>query len=137
MNNEHLLVVSRSTIDTEPTLLVAEDASSRGAHVTVLLTLGDTDRKNIRDYAESENLHTSEAGAVYEEASIAAVLHRLAAADVRITWHDPSSWDVLDVAANVAATSVVVPAEIARRAGWRRSLRDTTVSITLVPDRAA
>ena len=137
MNNEHVLVVSRSTIDTEPTLALAEEASARGARVTVLLTMGDTDRTNIRDYAAAEDLHISEACALYEQGSIGAVATRIEDADVRITWHDPSSWDVLEVAANVSATAIVVPAEIARRAGWRRSLREATVSITLVPDRAA
>ena len=138
MQHEHVLAVAHSAIDTEPSLGAARDARSRGATVTVLVVLGDTDRRNIRDYADAEGLSVLDAERLYERAGIEAVTHRVGAGvEVRTTWHDPSSWEVLDVAANVGATNVVVSADLATRAGWRRSLRDATVTVTVVPQRAA
>lgn len=138
MQHEHLLAVTDTAIDTDSSLGLASGALTRGSMVTVLVVLGDTDRRNIADHAETEGLAASEAETVYEQAAIEAVTHRVGGGiDVRTTWHDPSTWQVLDVAANVGATEVVVSADLAARAGWQHAFGDTTVTVTVVPDRAA
>ena len=138
MKREHSVVLSRTTIDTEPTLVTARDAIARGEDVTVIVVLGDTDRQNIRDYAESEQLSLREAEATYEAATIGAVHHRIGdQAQVQVTWRKFSNADLVELADELRATSLVVPNSIAGGIGWRRSLKDSSITVTLIPETAA
>ncbi len=132
---DHLLAVVEPNPPGEVSLDVATDHVARGGTATILVLVDDRTRDDIRRFADSEDLHPINGEAVALDRLADAYAARVGGdgADTVIADSTSSARELLDVAAEANATSVVIPQHVAARRSLRRLAADTTLPVLIAP----
>lgn len=133
--SDHLVAVVDATTDAS-TLPAARTAVRAGARATVLVSLGQQDQQNIREFAEAESISSGEAESRYLEAFDGRIRRELGP-DTVVHVTGPAGTTV-QAARSLAgdATQYAIPSSLARRRSWRRALARTDVPVTVTPSAA-
>lgn len=132
---EHLLAVVDPTEAGDSTLDIASDVVARGGKATVVVLVNQRVRDDLRRFADSEDLdlHTGQAIALDRLSDSYAL--RVGGDDTETIICDStfSARDLLDVAAESRATSIVVPQQLTSRRNLRKLVSDAHVAVVVAP----
>jgi len=132
---EHLLAVVEPNEADETSIDMAADLVARGGKATVLMLVNQQVRDDFRRFADSEDLlaHVGEAMAL--ERLVNGYTSRIGGESTEVivtNWTSPVR-ELLEVAAELRATSIVIPQRLAARRGLRRLVSDTTLPVLIAP----
>ena len=132
---QHLLAVVEPNEADDASLDMAADLVARGGKATVLMLLNQQARDDFRRFADSEDLlaHVGEAMAL--ERLTNGYTSRIGGEDTEVLvaiWTSPVR-ELLEVAAELRATSIVIPQRLAARRSLRRLVSDTTLPVLIAP----
>ena len=134
-SRQHLLAVVEPNEADDASIDMAADLVARGGKATVLMLLNQQARDDFRRFADSEDLlaHVGEAIAVERLAND--YTSRIGGDDTEVIvaiWTSPVR-ELLEVAAELRATSIVIPQRLAARRSLRRLVSDTTLPVLIAP----
>lgn len=135
-NSEHVLTIVEPTTGGDATLDLAHQTVDRGGSARVVMVITDRVRRDIRDYAESEDLDRGVA-----EAQALEQLRQLCAA--RVGGSPPVATHFGDLRTLLAdhltadTTAIAVPERLADGRWIRRTAATTGIPVTVTPNRAA
>jgi MinD superfamily P-loop ATPase len=136
---EHIVAVVEPCRDGEATLEFATEVVARGGRATVIVLVTNKTMKDIRDFAESENLTVPDASEIYFERLAGTYASRIGSRDTSaiLTESAFSGRTVFETAANARPTTIVMPQRFANRRGWRASVARSSVPVVIAPPAAA
>ena len=135
---DHLVAVVDDYDAAESTLAFARKTVEQGGRATVVFGLGNTDRGHIQAYAESEHLSIGVAENLYIQATASALNEAIGGSETQtIVAGVRDGRAVIEAAVRSNATSVAVPAPLARTRQWRRAMAKAPVPVIVTPTRAA
>jgi len=132
---QHLLAVVEPNEADDASIDMAADLVARGGKATVLMLLNQAARDDFRRFADSEDLlaHVGEAIALQRLTN--GYASRIGGDDTEVIaaiWTSPVR-ELLEVAAELRATSIVIPQRLAARRSLRRLVSDTTLPVLIAP----
>lgn len=129
---DHLVAVVDPS-DRDGTLSVARSTVRAGGRATLVVDLGPTDRRHIREFAEAEHISTGEAESRYL-AALDGDIRRQVGDDTVIHVTGPAGTSARGIASIAGdATQVAIPSALAGRRDWKRALRRGPLPVTVVP----
>jgi hypothetical protein len=134
-HSEHLLAVLEPNETGEASLEIATDHVARGGKATLLIVLNQQVREDFRRFADAENRHVYNGEAVALDRLVNTYTSRVGGEDTEaiVTDSTNSARDLLHVAAESRATSIVIPQRLAARRGLRRLVTNSTVPVLIAP----
>jgi len=134
-SNDHLLAVVEPNKSGEASLDIATDHVARGGTATLLILLNKQTRDDFRQFADAENRHVYNGEAVALDRLVNTLTARVGRENTEATVADSSqsSRELLDVAAESHATSIVIPQQVAARRGLRKLVSETTLPVLIAP----
>lgn len=134
---EHIVAIVQPTGRSDSTIDVARDVVVNGGRATVVMLITDRVRKDIRDFADAENLSIGEAEAIaldrLREGYVAAI--GAGHTDVVVSTVSDAQWQVQP--ALTTATKIAVGEDALNRHALNRLASGTTVPVIVAPPRAA
>src|SRR5665811_1756496 len=121
---EHIVAVVEPTRDGEATLDIAHEVVNRGGRATVVVLVTRKTIRDIRDFAEAENLTLPDAKEAYVERLIETYSSRVGGLDTSaiVAEGDYSGRAAFDRAVRTCPTTIAIPQSLANRRGWRVSI---------------
>lgn len=133
-NHEHLLaIVDPTKRSGDSTLRMADQTLKRGGRVTVLFLLSGPSSKSLADFAASEGVGLGEAAEVYG-AQIKLTLGGAERVEVLTSHGDDLATTLPRVAKAVSATSMALPASMAKERPVARFVLDADLPVTVIPN---
>ncbi len=134
-NQEHIVAVVDSTHGEDSTLDLARQVVARGGRATVVILVNGANAKDIRHFAEAENLTFPGAREIYLERLSRIYSSRLGGLDTSaiIAEGDHSGRSVFASAERVGATTIAVPKSLAHRPSWRGPVAHSRVPVLIAP----
>lgn len=132
---EHLLAVVEPNQADDASIDIAADLVSRGGKATVLMLVNQQVRDDFRRFTDSEDLLAHVGEAIALERLVDGYTSRVGGEDTEVivaNWTSPVR-ELLEVAAESRATSIVIPQRLAARRSLRRLVSDTTVPVLIAP----
>lgn len=133
--HEHILTIVEPTTGGHSTLDVAHETVERGGTARVVLVITDRVRRDIQDFAESENLDLGEAEALALDQLRDFCARRLGGSTVATHFGDVESG--LRHHLTPETTAIAVPDRLARSRRMRRLAATSGLRVTITPSRAA
>ncbi|HZJ48179.1 MAG TPA: hypothetical protein VFD97_03975 [Acidimicrobiia bacterium] len=136
---EHIVAVVEPSRDGEATLEFATEVVGRGGRATVIVLVTHKTMRDIRDFAESENLTVPDASEIYFERLAGTYASRIGSRDTSaiLTESASSGRMVFETAASAHPTTIVMPQRLANRRSWRASVARSLVPVVIAPPAAA
>jgi len=134
-SNDHLLAVVEPNKSGEASLDIATDHVARGGTATLLILLDKQTRDDFRQFADAENRHVYNGEAVALDRLVNTLTARVGRehTEATVAYSSQSSRELLDVAAESHATSIVIPQQVAARRGLRKLVSETTLPVLIAP----
>jgi hypothetical protein len=136
---EHIVAVVEPARDGEATLDVAQKVVRGGGRATVVVLVSRKTMRDVRDFAEAENLTVPDASEIYFERLAETYTAIVGGADTAtvVTQNASSGRSVFDLASHIQPTSIAMPQRVANQRGWRSSVARSAVPVLITPPAAA
>lgn len=133
--SDHLLAVIEPNETGEASLDIATDHVARGGTATLLILLDKQARDDFRRFADAEDRHVYNGEAVALDRLVNTYTARVGPENTEaiVANSSHSSRDLLHVAAESHATSIVIPQQVAARRSLRKLVSDTTLPVLIAP----
>lgn len=135
MNNlEHIVAIVQPTGRDDSTIDIARDVVAGGGRATVIMLITDRVRKDIRDFADAENLSIGEAEAIALDRMSADYVASIGAGQTDVVVSNVSDAQTQTL---VNATKIAVGQDALSRHALNQLVSRANVPVIVTPPRAA
>jgi hypothetical protein len=135
-NSEHLLTIVEPSPGGDSTLDLAHETVERGGTASILMVITDRVQHDIRDFAQSENLHERDAEALALDRYRAYCAERVGGSP-RVEVHFGNLRTGLHNHLTADTTGIALPKHLGSARRIRRDAAKARIPIFITPDRAA